>query len=372
MYSDSPHTDEFFAKNYTEGRKKFRQACDVAGLKVTVEPHPDRVCPEDGSPLSLDWAWAGPENARKILWMSCGTHGLEAAAGLASILQWFEMGRPLPPDTAIVLIHAVNPFGWAYNSRCNEDGIDLNRNCLDHTGGHPTNEAYEEFHSTIKKTGPRPEELEEFIRTFGAFSQEKGYGYAVSGVVAGQYQHADGLSFGGKTESWSWQQVRNIAQQTLRNADKISIIDWHTGIGEFGKPFFIMDQSRECEAFSLASSWYPDNEIHCDAVIGDIDPDYRGIMTQAISQDILTQNSDARITSMVVEWGTYDVSKMLQALMMDRWLRLHRDDQDIALIEKTTAELIERFYPADEQWRSGVLSGAKKIISQTLSGVEQW
>ncbi|MGV6820226.1 MAG: DUF2817 domain-containing protein [Parvularcula sp.] len=372
MYSDTPLTDEFFVKNYAEGRKKFRQACEIGGLSVTAEPHPEAICPEDGTPLSLDWAWAGPRNARKVVWMSCGTHGLEAAAGLASILQWFEMGRPLPPDTAMVLVHAVNPFGWAYHSRCNEDGIDLNRNCLDHTAGHPTNEAYEEFHPVIQKTGPQPEALEDFLRAFGTFSQEKGYGYAVSGVVAGQYQHEDGLSFGGKSESWSWKQIKKIAQTAFERADKIAIIDWHTGIGDFGKPFFIIDQSRDSEAFSLADNWYQDDEIHCDAVIGDVDPDYRGIMTHAISQEILAKNSAAGIASMVVEWGTYDVSKMLQALMMDRWLRLHRDEQDCALVEGTTAELIERFYPADENWRSGVLIGAKRIISQTLSGVESW
>src|SRR5690606_39367139 len=37
----------------------------------------------------------------------------------------------LPEDTAVLLIHAINPYGFSHIRRVNEDNIDLNRNFRD-------------------------------------------------------------------------------------------------------------------------------------------------------------------------------------------------------------------------------------------------
>ena len=37
----------------------------------------------------------------------------------------------MPEDVAIVLVHALNPFGFAWRRRWNENNVDLNRNFLD-------------------------------------------------------------------------------------------------------------------------------------------------------------------------------------------------------------------------------------------------
>jgi hypothetical protein len=39
-------------------------------------------------------------------------------------------GEQVPPDVTLVLVHAVNPYGFHNDRRVNEDNIDLNRNFL--------------------------------------------------------------------------------------------------------------------------------------------------------------------------------------------------------------------------------------------------
>lgn len=36
----------------------------------------------------------------------------------------------VPKNITIVLVHAANPFGFLFNRRWNENGVDLNRNVL--------------------------------------------------------------------------------------------------------------------------------------------------------------------------------------------------------------------------------------------------
>ena len=66
--------------------------------------------------------------------MSSGVHGVEGFFGSAVQLAWLSRqaaGERPPNDGAVVLIHAVNPYGFAKLRRTNEDNVDLNRNYLD-------------------------------------------------------------------------------------------------------------------------------------------------------------------------------------------------------------------------------------------------
>lgn len=66
--------------------------------------------------------------ARRVL-LTGGVHGNEPA-GAETVLRFIERLRRLPeeyPDTAFDIIPLVNPWGWAYNRRLNQQGYDINR-----------------------------------------------------------------------------------------------------------------------------------------------------------------------------------------------------------------------------------------------------
>ena len=55
----------------------------------------------------------------------------------------------LAADTALVLVHANNPHGFAHQRRVNEDNIDLNRNFIDFDAEIPDSPGYAELHPAL-------------------------------------------------------------------------------------------------------------------------------------------------------------------------------------------------------------------------------
>ena len=62
-----------------------------------------------------------------------GTHGVEGYCGSGIQIGFLKEGlfAELPDDMSVVLLHAMNPYGFSNDRRVNEDNVDLNRNFLD-------------------------------------------------------------------------------------------------------------------------------------------------------------------------------------------------------------------------------------------------
>ena len=89
-------------------------------------------------------------------------------------------------------------------------------------------------------------------------------------------------------------------------------------------------------------------------------------------RDEIRKFNPAEVVNLTIEWGTYDVEKMLQALMMDNWLMHRAGDADPALVDTVRADLIERFYPQATEWRRNVILASEKIYDQAVAGLESW
>lgn len=364
--------EAWFSNSYREGRMRFIKACEEAGLAVRSFVHPELRGP-DGEDLAMDSVWIGPSDAKKVLLVSCGVHGLEAATGSAAILKWIETDGPsaIPGDAAVLLVHAVNPFGWAYASRGNEDRVDLNRNCIDHAAPRPENPAYRDLHPHVAAANPDAAGLDAFIAAFHELARDKGLGHAITGVTAGQYEFADGLSFGGVAQSWSVRTLYEIARRYLTRAEKVFHIDWHTGIGDYGDPYFILEAQKDSAAHELAAAWWPGRNMHVDGVVEGLNPDYRGLIAAGLQAEIASLNQ-AQTVGLVIEWGTYDVEQMIQALVMDNWLRNRAEGAAPELIADVRARLIDRFYPADPKWRRSVAEKSAHLMDEALAGLADW
>ncbi len=112
------HPEVHFAASYADARGKFLAAALDAGARVRRRIHPERG--PAGETLAVDVARLGPANARRVLVVVSATHGAEGFCGSGvqtSLLVERDAPRPHAPDTALVLIHAINPFGFAWLSR---------------------------------------------------------------------------------------------------------------------------------------------------------------------------------------------------------------------------------------------------------------
>ncbi len=134
---------ECFSESYAEARAKFCGAAAEAGgaLRSWFNPHAKGP---NGELLYLDTARFGPADAANMLVMISSTHGVEGHCGSGAQIAWLRTGGPakLPKDTGALLVHAINPYGFAWTRRVNEDNVDLNRNFVDHDKGYPKNDGY--------------------------------------------------------------------------------------------------------------------------------------------------------------------------------------------------------------------------------------
>jgi predicted deacylase len=118
--------------DYAEARRVFLVAARRRefGLEShSVDGHPD---------LLTDVARLGPLGAAKLLVILSGTHGNEGLAGSAiqrdtieGLAALLAAHGGLPETFALLLVHAVDPWGMARMRRQNARNIDLNRNFRD-------------------------------------------------------------------------------------------------------------------------------------------------------------------------------------------------------------------------------------------------
>lgn len=229
-----PEWEKAFSSNYTEARNMFLGAAKAAGAtKLESFDHPS-VGP-DGEPLACDIAYFGNPAARYLIVTISGLHGVEGWAGAACQLAWCheQQATNLPDDVAMLHIHAINPWGMAWDRRQQEDNIDLNRHFVDFAGL-PDNSEYCDYAEdimcgdtdlTARKAAD--ERLAAFLKRAG----RRHYGMVLQG---GQYQYPEAPSFGGTAPSWSYEILDHILLNYCANAQRVVVCDFHTGYGPYG------------------------------------------------------------------------------------------------------------------------------------------
>ena len=355
---------ECFSDSYAEARPKFCGAAAAAGGAIGSWLNPKAKGP-NGEALYLDTARFGAADAANMLVLIAGTHGVEGHCGSGAEIAWLRDGGPakLPRDTGALLIHAINPYGFAWTRRVTEDNVDLNRNFVDHDKAYPKNLGYEALAAAILPRNWNEEGHAETTRAFNAYAQEHGAFGLQGAVTGGQYTHPDGVFFGGHKPGWSNRTIRAIARQELSEARRVGVIDFHTGLGPFGHGELIAATPPDTKSFKRARAWYGDEMTSSEegtstsAVVV-------GVMVDSFPQEL----PDAEVTSIAIEYGTYPVVDVLNAVRADNWLH-QRGDLGSPLGKSIKADIKERFFPSGDKWRDMVWARAEQTIGWTLKGM---
>lgn len=236
-------------ETYAEGRRCFLEACSAAGAAVVTHPHP--LLGPDGAELATEVALVGGEAARRVLLVCTATHGVEGFTGSACLLQWLRAhadssGGLLPPSTRAVLVHAINPHGYAWVRRVNEDNIDLNRNFIDHDAPRAPNALYTAAHPFVRPTADSPPDWSAADAGLAAVAEANGVSDAMRTVLGGQYEHADGIFYGGTRPAWSNEMIRRIVREHVGDTAERKSHDhcWHLGCILPRVPAIIMSNNR--------------------------------------------------------------------------------------------------------------------------------
>lgn len=351
-----------FAPNYAEARARLVDAAERRGLPLLSHTHPTAVGPA-GEALVTDVVDLTRPGAERALVLVCGTHGIEGFAGSAIQLDRLERLRALADSgTSVVLVHALNPYGFAHLRRVNEDNIDLNRNFVDHAGP-PDCSDYELVHPALVPDdwdGPAREAADAEL---AALVGEHGLRFVQAAITGGQWRHADGLFYGGDAPAWSNRTWRQIAATLVPGHRHVAYIDIHTGLGERGRAEPIFRGGRDPEALDRARRWYGDELTLSEDGTSSSTPITGN--TASVVADIL---DDALLTAITMELGTRSGFFVLGALRGDNWRHVHGDPGGAASAE-VTGQMVEAFCPDDEKWQAAVLEQGEELVERAIEGL---
>lgn len=353
-----------FAPDYASARAAFRAAASAAGAHVETLPHPLRGL--QGEDLSVDTAWLGPRGARRVLLSISGTHGVEGlhGSGCQSAFLRQMSSANLPPDTAILLVHALNPFGFSWLRRVNEDNIDVNRNCVDFHAP-PHNPGYEAVHPLLLPPSLSREALGQVQGEIQAFLARVGPRAGAFAITGGQYTHADGIFYGGRAPCWSNRTLALIAQRHLQRAHTLGVLDHHTGLGPCGHTELICRHPVGSPALALARQWWGQDVTSPDA--GESSSAVLGGNVRMALVDLCPR---ALVVAIAMEVGTLDQSQVVAALLADNWLH-QRGTPRSALGEQVRQQMRQAFFVATDDWQQGSLQRALIVYQQGLAGLQQ-
>ena len=351
--------DDFFGSDYAAARARFLDACRRAGVDAASHINPESG--RAGQELGMDVARIGDPKATRLLVLQSGVHGPElmCGSGCQTGLLRERYFDDLPAGVAVLLVHAVNPWGAAQLRRNTEDNVDLCRNFMDFDEPLPENPAYESLHGAFAAaaSAESPATLREALQSA---EREAGIGDFLSALMAGQYAHADGFSYGGAGPTWSNRVLTDVLCEHAANASRVVALDYHSGLGPYGYGSAVVMQSGE--ALDRAGQWFGDWVVAPRAESGpeEFYPVY-GHCADGYVQSL----PDAEVTFVTIEYGTYSAQRNFAALIDDHWRAVCQDAPEAA-VRDIKQEMVQTHCPDDPEWRYAVWTRSEQVVRQAM------
>ncbi|CAN5912024.1 M14 family metallopeptidase [soil metagenome] len=353
-----------FSPDYARARDRFRSSAEALGLAMEHYPLGGRG--PGGEELTLDVARAGPATADRMVVVSSGLHGVEGFFGSAvqvALLEQIDAEFSSPEGVAVLLLHAINPYGFAWLRRFNEEGVDLNRNFLlpgqDYRGRPPIYRAVEGLINPRYPPG-RPEffRLRGFLATlrFGRHELKQA-------VAGGQYDFPKGLFFGGHAPAPAHCLLAEQLPGWIGPADRVLHIDFHTGLGTWGELKLLIDDNLGSPRALRLASWFGAEAVESTTPEGTAYHARGDIGTWCRARF-----ADRQYDPVCAEIGTYSSAHVLTALRAENQAH-HWGQPDDPVTLRAKQQLLEAFTPADLDWRETVVARGLEIVRQGLTAI---
>jgi hypothetical protein len=357
------NASRYFSQSYAEARSKFLAAADAANLDVESHVHP--MLGRDGEPLAMDVSRDGPRDAHSLLIISSACHGVEGYCGSGvqnALLQdtaWRDAASAA--GVAVLYIHALNPYGFSWWRRTTQENVDLNRNFRDFHAPLPRNAGYDELAALIVPPAwPPTAEVQAALQRFG---QERGLPALQAAITGGQYEHPEGLFYGGHNPTWSQVTLRHVLQEHATRCARLGWIDVHTGLGPSGVGERIFACHDDAAALRRARAWWGDKVTSIYDGSSSSAP-LEGLMWSVAYQEC----AQAEYTGIALEYGTLPITDMTYALRADQWLENHPDAPPAQCLQ-IKQQMRDAFYTDTDDWKRQVINQAFDAAHGAVRGL---
>lgn len=344
--------------SYADARSAFLEAAAAAEARITSTPHP--LTGLEGEPLFVDVAEVGPANSDSVVIVVSGTHGVEGYLGSAiqrHHLETIDVDRRDGPT--LIFVHALNPYGFSWVRRVNEDNVDLNRNFGDWSQPPPENPEYAELADLLVPSSWTTEEQE---RTLGALMvklDEVGIEKLQQIISGGQFTHPPGVFYGGTEPTWSHRWLRAFLTERLDGVARAAILDLHTGLGPWGHGELISSAAPGDGVLERQRQWWDEVTSLSDG---------SSVSAQLAGEWLCAAPDfapETEVTGVAIEYGTVDPITVLQSLRADAVLHASGDPAapDAASIR---AQVRGAFLDDDPAWLQACWPRYRSVVTTAL------
>ena len=354
----------FFPSTYSEARGNFLAACADLGLPLERHVHPLRG--REGEELAVDVARFGPPDAGRVLFTMSATHGVEGFCGSGVQTGALRTGLygGLPNGVAVVLIHAINPYGFSWLRRVTHENVDLNRNHVDHARPYPSNPGYEALKDALCPAAWTGETRAAARAALGAWAGRHGAAALRRAVSGGQYSHPEGLFFGGNAPTWSARTLAAVVSRHAAAAGHVGFVDYHTGIGAYGQCELISEHAPGDPGHARLAAWLDPRRVTSPRDGSSASAPHTG----GNGLCMVAAAPHAALTAVTADFGTAPEEQVLEALCADCWLHNHGDPGS-AEGRAIKAEIRRCFHPDSEDWKAMVRTRAADIERRMIAGL---
>lgn len=345
-----------FGLDYFEDRRLFRalaQQFDFEHRALDIAARGPR-----DETLTIDVARTGPRKPRRLLAVLSGMHGVEGHAGSALQRQLMADDLPtlqVPDDTAVLLIHAANPFGYAWHRRWNEDNVDLNRNFVDFSHPLPQRPDYAALDTWLNPSDLG--DIEAFVRRGRELVKQHGLSWLHQTLIEGQYDFPRGLYFAGRSPVASNRLLSTLFDAELDGVEIVLVVDLHTGMGDFGDCLYLPGHDPGTPHFA----WLEAHFNRARFVVPTTDDSSPAVpVAGKLSQWLIDRHECLRY--LTVEFGTFDGERMIASERAENWLFFH-GNRDSPEADAVLREIRETSAPTDLRWRRRVLAQGGAVLA---------
>ena len=245
--------------------------------------------------------------------VSSGLHGVEGMLGSAvqcAVLDRLAEAGENASHPRLVFIHALNPYGFAWIRRCNEENVDLNRNFLSDLQsyrGSPS--GYGRLNPLLNKPTP-PSPYEPFLLQSLLVIARYGLQALKRAIAAGQYDYPQGLFYGGQQPCETTRFVQERFESWLGSGGgPVVHLDFHTGLGKRGDYQLLADLPP-----TAAQAARIHRLFGRDVTSGHQSPSVAYVARGSIGEWCLKHAAGHDYSYLCAEFGTYSSIKVLRAL----------------------------------------------------------
>lgn len=353
------------AQSYQSARNKFLTLCKDKALYVESHIMPD-IVGVNGEELAMDVAHFGSLNADRCLLISSAVHGIEGYCGSAVQCALLESDflEQCPKNTAVVLVHAVNPHGFSFGRRVNEHNIDVNRNFSDFSIPIQKNEAFLALAEEIFPKNWHGSDLSKVHEKASAFIAENGQEAYQAALMGGQHDRSDCTFYGGTQDSWSKTEWFDLSVSLSNRYKFVVHLDIHTGLGDSGECEVIYAGSPEEVGVTMAGAWFGADKVCVPGSATSNAEAIYGNLGQHLGREGVGN------VSVALEFGTQPFDKVARALIDDNWLSFN-PQCDEKTKHQISSNLRTAFATDTPQWEAEVWSEAIQHCHNAVKGIKK-